>query len=207
MPTMKSVQTAAPGTVQVGEIECPVPGPRDVLVRVCACGTDAAFVQMGGMPVGPEGRTTAIPLPTDVSAETSHAIAHGVSAGLSGAVTRWLVPLRLSRACRSTRFRCLPCLLTSQTARTPPANPLTKPGLHHSAFPGLHGRAMASQSRFPSVRPRNGVGFGERSAGSGAWPGVVESGRGRPSRSATKLRRYTRPLASRRIRAGRRVYK
>ena len=53
MPTMKSVQTAAPGTVQVTEIEHPVPGPRDVLVRVRACGicgTDAAFVQMGGMP-------------------------------------------------------------------------------------------------------------------------------------------------------------
>jgi NADPH:quinone reductase-like Zn-dependent oxidoreductase len=33
MPTMKSVQTAAPGTVQVAEIERPVPGPRDVLVR------------------------------------------------------------------------------------------------------------------------------------------------------------------------------
>ena len=38
MPTMKSVQTAAPGTVQVAEIERPVPGPRDALVRVRACG-------------------------------------------------------------------------------------------------------------------------------------------------------------------------
>jgi (R,R)-butanediol dehydrogenase/meso-butanediol dehydrogenase/diacetyl reductase len=65
MPTMKSVQTAAPGTVEVAEIERPVPGPRDVLMRVRACGicgTDAAFVQMGGMPAGPEGQTAAIPL-------------------------------------------------------------------------------------------------------------------------------------------------
>ena len=28
MPTMKSVQTAAPGTAQVAETERPVPGPR-----------------------------------------------------------------------------------------------------------------------------------------------------------------------------------
>jgi (R,R)-butanediol dehydrogenase/meso-butanediol dehydrogenase/diacetyl reductase len=31
MPTMKSVQTAAPGKIEVAEIERPVPGPRDVL--------------------------------------------------------------------------------------------------------------------------------------------------------------------------------
>jgi (R,R)-butanediol dehydrogenase/meso-butanediol dehydrogenase/diacetyl reductase len=65
MPTMKSVQTAAPGTIEVAEIQRPAPGPRDVLLRVRACGicgTDAAFVQMGGMPAGPEGQTMAIPL-------------------------------------------------------------------------------------------------------------------------------------------------
>jgi (R,R)-butanediol dehydrogenase/meso-butanediol dehydrogenase/diacetyl reductase len=65
MPAMKSVRTAAPGTIQVVEIQRPAPGPRDVLVRVRACGicgTDAAFVQMGGMPLGPDGQTTAIPL-------------------------------------------------------------------------------------------------------------------------------------------------
>jgi len=36
MPTMKSVQTAAPGKIEVAEIERPVPGPRDVLLRVRA---------------------------------------------------------------------------------------------------------------------------------------------------------------------------
>ncbi len=76
MPTMKSVQTAAPGTVEVAEIERPVPGPRDVLVRVRACGicgTDAAFVQMGGMPLGPEGQTTAIPLGHEPAGEIAAA--------------------------------------------------------------------------------------------------------------------------------------
>jgi (R,R)-butanediol dehydrogenase / meso-butanediol dehydrogenase / diacetyl reductase len=46
MPTMKSVQTAAPGTIEVTETRRPVPGPRDVLLRVrgCGiCGTDAAL--------------------------------------------------------------------------------------------------------------------------------------------------------------------
>jgi (R,R)-butanediol dehydrogenase / meso-butanediol dehydrogenase / diacetyl reductase len=65
MPTMKSVQTAAPGTIKVAEILRPAPGPRDLLVRVRACGicgTDAAFVQMGGMPLGPAGQMASIPL-------------------------------------------------------------------------------------------------------------------------------------------------
>ena len=38
MPTMKSAPTAAPGTIQVAEIQRPAPGPRDLLVRVHACG-------------------------------------------------------------------------------------------------------------------------------------------------------------------------
>lgn len=65
MPTMKSVQTAAPGQIEVAEIGRPHAGPRDVLVRIRACGicgTDAAFVQMGGMPLGPGGQMTPIPL-------------------------------------------------------------------------------------------------------------------------------------------------
>jgi (R,R)-butanediol dehydrogenase / meso-butanediol dehydrogenase / diacetyl reductase len=34
MPTMKSVHTGAPGTVTVADVEVPVPGPRDALMRV-----------------------------------------------------------------------------------------------------------------------------------------------------------------------------
>ena len=48
MPTMKSVQTAAPGTVQVAEIERPVPGPKDALTgRRCAPGTGSMAHRTG----------------------------------------------------------------------------------------------------------------------------------------------------------------
>jgi (R,R)-butanediol dehydrogenase/meso-butanediol dehydrogenase/diacetyl reductase len=80
---MKSVQTAAPGAIEVAEIDRPVPGPEDVLVRVRACGTDATFVQMGGMPRGPEGQMTAIPPghePTDEIAEAGAKVT-GLKAG------------------------------------------------------------------------------------------------------------------------------
>jgi len=72
MPTMKSAPTAAPGTIQVAEIQRPAPGPRDLLVRVRACGicgTDAAFVQMGGMPLGPDGQTASTPLEHEPAGE------------------------------------------------------------------------------------------------------------------------------------------
>ncbi|MGW2824251.1 zinc-dependent alcohol dehydrogenase [Streptomyces sp. NPDC001443] len=53
MNTMKSVRTGEVGKIEVVETDLPVPGPKDALVRVRACGicgTDAAFLQMGGMP-------------------------------------------------------------------------------------------------------------------------------------------------------------
>jgi (R,R)-butanediol dehydrogenase / meso-butanediol dehydrogenase / diacetyl reductase len=86
MRTMKSMQTAAPGTIEVAEIERPVPGPRDVLLRVRACGicgTDAAFVQMGGMPSGPGGPTAAIPLGHEPAGEVAEVGAEvsGLKAG------------------------------------------------------------------------------------------------------------------------------
>jgi (R,R)-butanediol dehydrogenase / meso-butanediol dehydrogenase / diacetyl reductase len=59
MPTTKSVQTAAPGAIEVTQTGRPVPGPADVLLRVRACGicgTDAAFIQLGGMPQGRPAR-------------------------------------------------------------------------------------------------------------------------------------------------------
>jgi hypothetical protein len=67
-------------------------------------------------------------------------------AGPLWAVTRGVVPLRLYVTRRLTCCRCLPFLLASQTALTPSANPLGKPGLHHAYLPLLHGRAMASQA-------------------------------------------------------------
>jgi 2-desacetyl-2-hydroxyethyl bacteriochlorophyllide A dehydrogenase len=65
MSTMKSVQTAAAGAVEVVEIERPVPGPADALVRIRACGicgTDVFFLHLGGMPTGPDGETRALHL-------------------------------------------------------------------------------------------------------------------------------------------------
>src|SRR6476469_6306418 len=62
------------------------------------------------------------------------------------AVTSGVVQLRLCVTRHLTCCRCLPFLLASQTALTPSANPLGKPGLHHGHLPLLHGRAMASQT-------------------------------------------------------------
>ena len=54
---------AAGQGLHIVERERPTPGVGQVLVQVRACGicgTGAAFVQMGGMLLGPEGQTTAI---------------------------------------------------------------------------------------------------------------------------------------------------
>ncbi|MFF4400949.1 zinc-binding dehydrogenase [Streptomyces sp. NPDC001480] len=53
MTTMKSLRTAGVGKVEVVDVERPVPGPKDALVRIRACGicgTDVTFLRMGGMP-------------------------------------------------------------------------------------------------------------------------------------------------------------
>jgi len=65
MQTMKSAQTGVQGTFEVIDLERPAPGPKDVLLRVRACGicgTDVSFLHMGGMPLGPGGQTIAVPL-------------------------------------------------------------------------------------------------------------------------------------------------
>ncbi|WP_200824990.1 zinc-dependent alcohol dehydrogenase [Nonomuraea solani] len=62
---MKSAQTSTPGTIEVVDVERPVPGSRDVLLRVRACGicgTDVAFLHMGGGPFGPGGQMIPVPL-------------------------------------------------------------------------------------------------------------------------------------------------
>ncbi|MFF4271829.1 zinc-binding dehydrogenase [Streptomyces sp. NPDC001536] len=64
MATMKSVLTAR-NKVDVVDVERPVPGPKDALVRIRACGicgTDTHFLHMGGMPAGLDGSMRAIPL-------------------------------------------------------------------------------------------------------------------------------------------------
>lgn len=65
MATMKSVRTGAPNRVEVVEIERPVPGPKDVLMRTRACGicgTDTFFLHLGGVPGGPDGALRPVPL-------------------------------------------------------------------------------------------------------------------------------------------------
>ncbi|MFJ9870772.1 alcohol dehydrogenase catalytic domain-containing protein [Streptomyces sp. NPDC101165] len=50
---MKSIRTGAVGKVAVVDVPRPVPGPKDVLVKIRACGicgTDVTFLHMGGMP-------------------------------------------------------------------------------------------------------------------------------------------------------------
>jgi (R,R)-butanediol dehydrogenase / meso-butanediol dehydrogenase / diacetyl reductase len=76
MPTMKTVQTSRSGVIEVVEVERPVPGPRDVLMRVRACGicgTDATFVHLGGMPSGPDGQRRPIPLGHEPAGEVIEA--------------------------------------------------------------------------------------------------------------------------------------
>ncbi|CAI7975357.1 putative chlorophyll synthesis pathway protein BchC [Frankia sp. Hr75.2] len=65
MHTMKSVQTGTQGTVNIVDIERPVLGPKDALMRIRACGiygTDAHYLHMGGSPQGPGGQMISIPL-------------------------------------------------------------------------------------------------------------------------------------------------
>lgn len=66
MSTMKSVRTGGVGTIDVVDTERPVPGPRDALVRVRACGicgTDVTFLHMGGMPARAHLGGDMVPVP------------------------------------------------------------------------------------------------------------------------------------------------
>ncbi|MFE2425863.1 zinc-binding dehydrogenase [Streptomyces sp. NPDC059373] len=65
MATMKSVRTGEQNEIDVVDIERPVPGPKDALVRVRACGicgTDTFFLHLGGTPMGPGGSMISLPL-------------------------------------------------------------------------------------------------------------------------------------------------
>ncbi|MFC8516301.1 zinc-binding dehydrogenase [Streptomyces sp. NPDC057257] len=65
MATMKSVKTGAKNDIDVVDVERPVPGPKDVLMKMRACGicgTDTFFLHIGGMPAGADGSMRSIPL-------------------------------------------------------------------------------------------------------------------------------------------------
>ena len=54
---MLQVRVHRPGDVRVDDVEPPDPGPRDVVVRVAACGlcgSDLSYIKMGGL-AGPTG--------------------------------------------------------------------------------------------------------------------------------------------------------
>ncbi|BBC38405.1 putative chlorophyll synthesis pathway protein BchC [Streptomyces graminofaciens] len=66
MATMKSVHTGGVGRIEVVDVERPVPGPKDVLMRIRAggiCGTDVTFLHMGGMPARAHLGGEMVPVP------------------------------------------------------------------------------------------------------------------------------------------------
>ena len=66
MSTMKSVRTGGVGTIDIVDTERPVPGPKDALVRIRACGicgTDVTFLHMGGMPARAHLGGDMVPVP------------------------------------------------------------------------------------------------------------------------------------------------
>ena len=57
---MQQVNLHGPGDVRLDEVPRPSPGPRDVVVRVAACGicgSDLGYIELGGV-AGPTGRPT-----------------------------------------------------------------------------------------------------------------------------------------------------
>ena len=66
MVTMKSVQTAGVDKIETVDVERPVPGPKDVLLKIRAggiCGTDVTFLRMGGMPARAHLGGELVPVP------------------------------------------------------------------------------------------------------------------------------------------------
>ena len=76
------MRTTAPGTIEMVDLECPVPGSQDGLVPEDACDisiTDATLVQMGGMPLGPSGQIRPIVLGHQPAGDMA-----GAGVGVSG---------------------------------------------------------------------------------------------------------------------------
>ncbi|MGH1555367.1 alcohol dehydrogenase catalytic domain-containing protein [Streptomyces sp. L7] len=66
MATMKSLRTGGVDKVEVVDVERPVPGPSDALIRIRACGicgTDVSFLHMGGMPARAHLGGDIVPVP------------------------------------------------------------------------------------------------------------------------------------------------
>ncbi|MBK3574131.1 zinc-binding dehydrogenase [Streptomyces sp. MBT65] len=66
MATMKSVRTGGVGKIETVDVERPVPGPKDVLLKIRACGicgTDVTFLHMGGIPARAHLGGDLVPVP------------------------------------------------------------------------------------------------------------------------------------------------
>jgi hypothetical protein len=81
------VGTTAPGTIDMVDVECPVPRSQDGLVPEDACDsriTDATLVQMGGMPRGPSAQIRPIVLGHEPAGEMAGVGDAGRKAGSGG---------------------------------------------------------------------------------------------------------------------------
>lgn len=79
-----SVAVHGPNDVRIDQIETPVPGPDDIVVRVAACGicgTDLGYARAGGLPVG--GNGAPVPLGHEFSG-TVEALGSSVSGVMLG---------------------------------------------------------------------------------------------------------------------------
>ncbi|MEH0626541.1 zinc-dependent alcohol dehydrogenase [Streptomyces stelliscabiei] len=74
MATMKSVRTGEQNKIEVVDAERPVPGAKDVLLRIRACGicgTDVTFVREGGVRLGPGGSVVPLVLGHEPAGEVA----------------------------------------------------------------------------------------------------------------------------------------
>ncbi|GAA5078259.1 2-desacetyl-2-hydroxyethyl bacteriochlorophyllide A dehydrogenase [Thermocatellispora tengchongensis] len=122
---MKSLRVTAPGTVELLDIARPAAGPRDVLVKVRACGicgTDVFYTHIGGLPhqrydipLGHEAAGEVVEIGADVSGVSvgDHVVvnpmanADGIigNGGVQGALSELLV---LPDAKPGVHFRVIP---------------------------------------------------------------------------------------------------
>lgn len=107
MATMKSVQTGAVDAIDVVDVERPVPGPKDALMKIRACGicgTDTFFLHLGGGPFGPGGAMAPVPLGHEPAGEIVEVGAEvdGLKVGTTWSSTRRARPPGSSAAAAST---------------------------------------------------------------------------------------------------------
>ena len=87
---MRVAMVTAPGKTDIVEVADPTPGPRDVLIKMRACGicgSDAMYIAIGGIPPR-QGRTPLGHEPAGEVLEVGSDV-DGVKAGDHVVSTRW----------------------------------------------------------------------------------------------------------------------